>query len=289
MKSKKPSHLNGDKPNSGHTDNTKDNFSRTSQSDVREQKNIDNTMRLQVFISHAGVCSRRAAANLIKEGRVRVNKTTIYNSGERIDPTKDIVFVDEKICKIKKEYVYFMMNKPRKVESTNISFKDNADKRNEEKRTIKDIISKYYEGYIFSVGRLDYHSSGLLLFTTDGELCNRLTHPRYGVKKIYLVETKNEIPISLLKKWKEGIVINKIKYTLDKYFVNPKNPQEVEITLKEGKNCEIRNVCEHYHILIKKLHRIAFGPIKLGTLKGGAVRTLSRSEIESLYRVGQLQ
>lgn len=255
-----------------------------------ETDSAETSMRLQVYISQSGICSRRAAAVLIEEGRVAVNKQVIIEAGHRIDPKYDKVSVDGKLCMPSLQHTYFMMNKPKKVESTNISYRAglSREEKSEQKKTVRDIVMRYYDKHIFSVGRLDYHSSGLLLFTTDGALCNRLTHPKYGIKKTYRVETKTELPYKLLEKWKLGIRIQGIHYTLDTYYKHPKRPLEIEITLSEGKNREIRAVCEHYHIFIKTLHRISCGNVKIGNLKGGLMRSLHTYEIEKLYRITDL-
>lgn len=242
-------------------------------------KNND-SIRLQVYLSHAGICSRRSAITWIEEGRVKVNRQVVTEPGRRVNITHDKVQVDGKPCTIHTDYVYYMLNKPRKVESTNTSTHNTGFEH--PRRTVQNIISRYYDKHIYSVGRLDYHSSGLLLFTNDGVLCNYLLHPRYEVEKTYVLETKQPFPLKMLENWKEGITINKVVYTLYKYTIH--TPTSVELILREGKNREIRTICEHYHIIIKRLHRIQFACLQIKTLPVGKARALTSSEIERLYR-----
>lgn len=248
----------------------------------------DTTIRLQVYLSHSGVCSRRNASKLIESEQVKVNNTIINIPGYRVNIYKDTIQVHNKICKLLPNQVYFMMNKPIKVESTNKShtYDPNAC---DNRKTVKDIINKYYDKHIFSIGRLDYHSSGLLLFTTDGELSNRLMHPKYGIEKKYILETKNRVDDSILTQWLQGITINGITYTIYRFYRLNHKSHKIELILKEGKNREIRNVCEKFNILIKRLHRINIGPISIGNIKTGIVKPLTKREILLLYKSVKLQ
>ena len=243
--------------------NKKDSMHNKQSKDEREEDS--NTIRLQVFLSHAGICSRRAAIPLLESEAVQVNKKIVTNPGFRVKPDIDVVSVHNQIYKMKQKFEFFMMNKPRKVESTNKSHTYDP-YSDDNRRTVKDIMLKYFDGYIYSVGRLDYHSSGLLVFTTDGTLCNQLTHPRYGVEKTYELETTHEFPEKILLKWLHGIKSEDKSqtYTLRKYKII--TPTKVELILQEGKNREIRNVCDKFGLIVKRLHRTKIGNLYLGKL-----------------------
>lgn len=254
----------------------------------------DGTMRLQSFLSQRGVCSRRGSVELLSARQVTVNGTVVTEPGFRIDPTRDAVLVRGAAVSAPSAHRYLLFHKPVQVESTNARLAGRL--------TSADYIRHYHKGHIFCAGRLDYMSSGLMIYTTDGDLAYRLTHPKYEVKKTYLVQAAVEIPEELLRAWKQGIVIDGVRYTLTSFcYERPQKhaekPREkygekygenfgarfaeqdpaasrsnVSLVLREGKNREIRVVFAHGNIPIRTLHRTAIGPFTLGDLEVGEVR-----------------
>ncbi len=228
-------------------------------------------MRLQVFLSHSGVASRRSSAEIILAGRVKVNERLITKPGHHVT-TADSISVDNLIISPEVEKLYIMLHKPAKV----ISSAHDPEGR----ETVIDIVSPSFAKYMFPVGRLDYMSTGLMLLTNDGYFAQHLGHPRSGYTRKYEVQSATKIPRELLMKWQRGINIEGIQYKLTKFQYL--NPRKVIVILNEGKNREIRRVFETEHIAITSLHRIQFGSLSLGNLKAGKFREISAGEVKKL-------
>ncbi len=252
----------------------------------KELQNKKTTMRLQSYLSLSGVCSRRNAIEKIRSGKVTVNKTVVTAEGYRVETTHDIVRYNGKICSLKTLYVYFLLNKPTEVESTNANTTIG-------KKASIEYIRPYYKEHIFYAGRLDFMSSGLMVYTNDGELVYMLTHPKYAIKKRYTVKSTKKITGVMLAEWKKGIIIDKIRYTLDSYsritssvkkISYKKHPylHKVHICLTEGKNREIRNVFAHFKIPIQSLHRTALWKFELGNIPVGGVQALKADCVKKL-------
>lgn len=227
-------------------------------------------IRIQKFLSEAGVCSRRQAEEYIKGGLIKVNKKIINELGTKIDPEKDLVEFNNKVVK-KEYYVYIILNKPVGYVS---SFSHKG------KKTLSDLIKiKQHLGY---AGRLDEYSEGLMLLTNDGDLINKLTHPKYEHEKEYLVETVQPLADSVIKRFESGI-------TLCEGRTNPAkiirlSPTKFRIILNEGKNRQIRRMLAIVKIKVKKLKRIRIGGLDLGSLKPGMYRYLTAEEIAVLKK-----
>lgn len=230
--------------------------------------------RLDSYLSKAGLCSRRHAKKLIERGKVDVNGTVCTLPARTIDSKNDRVECNKTTCVIS-DYVYFAFNKPEKVESTN-----KIQRENRHRKTARSFLLSEYSKHLFSIGRLDYRSSGLMLFTNDGELCYQLSHPKFKVEKTYEVSSDQQIPEQILKKWQKGLKIGTVQFNLKKYRYE--TPKKVELVLTEGKNREIRRVFEHYSISIKRLHRSHFATITLRALRAGEFRILTNTEILTL-------
>ena len=233
--------------------------------------------RLQKIISRAGLASRREAERWILDGRVSVNGTVISKLGSQADPAKDSIKVDGKRIKPAAAPLYFAFHKPPGV----ITTLNDPQRRPDLTQFIEKLGRKQR---VFPVGRLDYNSTGLLLLTNDGELTGRLTHPRFGVKKVYRVKlsacpTAEEL--TLLRKGirlEDGVTASARARVLEKLKKNA----WVEIEIHEGRKREIRRIFETLGYFVEKLIRVRVGPISLGFLPPGEIRPLSQLEIKAL-------
>jgi 23S rRNA pseudouridine2605 synthase len=231
-------------------------------------------VRLQKFLAEAGLASRRAAEQIIREGRVAVNGDTVSELGRKVDPAHDRVAVDGKPVKAKRK-IYLALNKPRGLVCS----------RNDElgRATIYELLPKEW-GHLHSIGRLDFNSEGLLFLTNDGELSLRVTHPRYGVRKKYVATVAGRVEEQMLRKFERGIFSEgeKLKAEKARLISSSGSQSVVELELAEGKYREVRRMFETQGRTVKKLQRIQIGKIKIGELKPGKWRTLTESEIKSL-------
>ncbi|HSX19348.1 MAG TPA: pseudouridine synthase [Candidatus Saccharimonadales bacterium] len=242
-------------------------------------------MRLNKFLAHAGVASRRKVDLQIEEGKVLVNNKKAV-LGQRIDPEKDKIIVNGKEITTKENLEYFILNKPVGVTSTVSD--------SHAKKTVLDIVK--VKSRVYPVGRLDLNSKGLILLTNDGDLANRLTHPRYHVPKVYQVLYIGSITGEKIGRIEKGIELEeparnashsdagggKTKEAKVKTITNDGNKTLLEITLYEGRKRQIRRMAEKLHLHIISLKRMAIGPIQLGDLESGKFRSLSAQEIKDL-------
>lgn len=231
-------------------------------------------VRLQKYLADAGLASRRASERFVIEGRVSVNGVPVTELGVKVDPAKDRVSVDGAPVKVRRK-IYVALNKPRGLVCS---------KKDEHGRpTIHELLPKEWS-HLNSVGRLDYNTEGLIFLTNDGDFSLRLTHPRYGITKIYVVTTEGRVDESVPEKFVKGIWDSGEKLHAAKArIVSSSNAQSVlEVHLTEGKNREVRRLCESQRLTVKRLRRIQIGKIKLGELREGKWRTLTEPEIKSL-------
>jgi len=233
--------------------------------------------RLHKFLARCGVCSRRKAEELILEGKVKVNKNVVKKLGVKIDPDKDIVEVEGRIIR-PSDFVYIMLNKPAGYIT---SLKDEWGRP-----TVLELI-KGIKQRVFPVGRLDLDSEGLLLLTNDGELAFRLTHPRYHVKKRYVVRAKGILTSKDLRSLKEGVELEDGKALPAEVRVLKleKETTLLEISLKEGRKRQIKRMFKAVGHPVLYLKRIAFGPLTLGDLPKGTFRMLTSEEVKMLYEI----
>ncbi len=232
-------------------------------------------MRLQKYLALCGVASRRTAENMITEGRVSVNGSVITTLGVKIIPGKDVVVVDKKIVHIVENKVYIMLNKPKGYVTT---VKDNFDRK-----TVLDLIPASL-GRVYPVGRLDYDTEGLLLLTNDGDFTYRLTHPSQEISKTYLAVVQGVPNAEALSALRKGVVIDGRKTDPAQVILKKKNEISalLQITIHEGRNRQVRKMCEAVGHQVVKLRRIAEGPLRLGDLPLGSFRHLTEAEIASL-------
>ncbi len=232
-------------------------------------------MRLQKFLAHAGVASRRAAEEIIAAGRVSVNKKIITQLGTKVNPRQDDVRVDGKKITLPQKHVYIMLNKPRYVLSTT---RDGWGDR----KTVLDLVD--VPERVFPVGRLDFESEGLILLTNDGELAQKLTHPSYRHEREYEVLLDRNLDRDALRRWRAGgfEVDGKPVAPMKVERLRSDAPNWLRITLTEGRKRQIREVAEQLGYPVITLVRVRFGSLKLGNLKPGAWRHLSPREVDQL-------
>ncbi|GHV56353.1 pseudouridine synthase [Spirochaetia bacterium] len=228
-------------------------------------------LRLQAYLAHAGVASRRASEKLITEGRVAVNGRVVTVLGEKVLPT-DEVSLDGKPVKPENRLRYLALNKPPEYICSS------ADPQN--RPLALELLPADIKERLYSVGRLDFLSSGLILFTNDGDFAAKIGHPSAEIEKEYLVEATGIIPDSVSQAFAEGITIDGVYYQSRE--IEKIGRKTLRICLVEGKNREIRRVFSHFHLHPRKLHRIRIGPVLLGGLLSGESRGLTDKELREL-------
>ncbi len=243
---------------------------------MKESKQI----RLQKFIADCGITSRRKAEDLIVTGRVTVNGDIVKELGTKVDPSTDAVLVDGKIADLGAvEKIYMVMNKPRGVMTT---VNDP-----EGRKTVIDLCKEISER-IYPVGRLDYLSEGLLLMTNDGELANEIIHPSSNIIKVYEVKVFGSVTESILKTLRNGVHIDGVKVAPKSVRVIGQLPTKtwLEFRIAEGKNREIRRMCEAAELTVDKLRRVAIGGLAVEGISPGNYRLLSKKQLKNAIGLG---
>ncbi|MGI3224653.1 pseudouridine synthase [Streptomyces sp. GTA36] len=232
--------------------------------------------RLQKVLARAGYGSRRACEELVEQSRVEVNGEIVVEQGMRVDPENDEIKVDG-LTVATQSYQFFSLNKPAGVVST---MEDN-----EGRQCLGDYVTNR-ETRLFHVGRLDTETEGVILLTNHGELAHRLTHPKYGVKKVYLAHIVGPIPRDLGKQLKDGIQLEDGYAKADHFRVVEQTGKNylVEVTLHEGRKHIVRRMLAEAGFPVDKLVRVSFGPITLGDQKSGWLRRLSNTEVGMLMQ-----
>ncbi len=240
----------------------------------------DNKIRLQKFLAENGVASRRKSEELIERGKVRVNGHPAQ-LGDKVDPRRDLVTVSgERVEPVASGNVYIMLNKPRGYVTT---MSDEMGRK-----CVAELVSEIEER-IFPVGRLDKDSEGLLLFTNDGEFANMMTHPSMHISKTYRVTVKPRADETQLISLSSGVVIDgKKTMPASVQVLNDEGDRSVlQITIHEGRNRQIRKMCEEVGLETIRLKRISMGSLKLGSLGIGKFRELKKEEVSALKRAAQ--
>lgn len=241
----------------------------------------DNKIRLQKFLAENGVASRRKSEELIERGKVRVNGHPA-SLGDKVDPQRDLVTVSgERVVPPEKtQNVYVMLNKPRGYVTT----------MNDEmgRKCVAELVEDIEER-VYPVGRLDRDSEGLLLFTNDGEFANMMTHPSMHISKTYRVTVKPAADEQQLVDLSSGVVIDGKKTMPASVQVMSETADRsvIQITIHEGRNRQIRKMCEAVGLETIRLKRISIGSLKLGTLSVGTYRELKKEEVAALKRSAQ--
>ena len=233
--------------------------------------------RIQKIMSEQGLCSRRAAEQIIAEGRVKVNGHPV-KVGDKMDPNRDVLHVDDERIYIQKnqQLYYLALYKPRGYVTTA------SDELG--RKTVMDLVSDI-PARLYPVGRLDKDSEGLLLMTDDGAFINMLTHPSGGVGKLYRVTVNPRATEQQIIEMSSGVVLDdgvKTRPCVIHVVVDEPGRSVLEITLHEGRNRQIRRMCSAVGLQVVRLRRSAEGPVKLGMLQPGEYRELKKSEINAL-------
>lgn len=230
--------------------------------------------RIQKVLARAGVGSRRAVEEMIAAGRIHVNGTRAELGG-RIDPDKDEVLLDGSPVPLRADLIHFLLNKPVGVVSTAVD--------TEGRTTVVDLVET--EQRVWPVGRLDVESEGAILVTNDGDLALKLTHPRYGVAKTYLAEVQGDVGGSALRLLRRGVELEDgLTAASEAHIVDKGGGRTLlEIAIREGRNRQVRRMCEAVGHPVHRLVRTAIGPLSLGRLKPGRSRRLGPLEVRALY------
>lgn len=235
-----------------------------------KKKSESSEIRINKFISQSGICSRREADNLIKKGLVSINGKKCITLGQKIK-VSDKVFIDKKEIQQEKK-IYILLNKPKDFITTN--------KDTHGRRTVFELLKGVNER-VFHVGRLDRKTTGLILFTNDGDLTKKLTHPSHKVKKVYYVKLDRALEESDLKKIKLGIRIDEESVNVNNISRLDKK-DEVGVEIHIGKNRIIRKIFESLNYKVDKLDRVLFGTLTKKNLPRGKWRKLNENEIRTL-------
>ncbi len=233
-------------------------------------------MRIQKALSDCGFTSRRKAEEMIKQGRIKINGHPAV-IGASVNPNRDVITVDGErvMTNQKKQNIYIALNKPRGYVT---SLSDELGRK-----TATELVSDLGTR-VYPIGRLDRNSEGLLLMTNDGEFANQMMHPKYKVSKNYRVTVKNAVTDDQVTKMASGVVIDGRKTEPCEIVVLEKSPERsvMQIVLREGRNRQIRKMCESVGLTVSRLKRISVGAVKLGVLQPGEYRHLTARELELL-------
>ena len=236
-------------------------------------------MRLQKYLASCGVASRRKCEAYILEGKVTVNGKVVNTLGTQVEANDEVCFCGKKV-NLQEEYVYYMLNKPVGYVTTVQDEKERA--------TVLDLIEDDAHR-VYPVGRLDYHTSGLLLLTNDGELTYELTHPKHHVNKCYEVKVKGHLSEAAQYALRNGVVLDGRKtYPAQLKVLQEHDKQTLfQLTIHEGRNRQVRRMCKAVGYPVLSLKRISVGKLTLGHLEEGSYRHLTEKEVHYLKQMGQ--
>jgi 23S rRNA pseudouridine2605 synthase len=235
--------------------------------------------RLQKILSQAGVASRRAAEQMIVEGRVSVNGKTVTELGSKADLDRDHIKVDGRLIHAPKRLVYIVLYKPNNTVTTVSDPQGRA--------TVMELLRGVKER-VYPVGRLDYHSEGLLLLTNDGEIANSITKAATHLPKVYVVKANGNLTDDQQEQFRRGVPLSgRRTMPASLKLIKPGENPWYEVTLHEGRNQQIRLMFKHFGYLVEKLRRVRIGPIEIGPLKPGQHRYMDDEEVGKLKRAIQ--
>ena len=246
---------------------------------IERKPKPEEKMPLNKYLAHCGVCSRRDAALLIKEGKVKVNAKEIIEPGYKVEH-EDIVTVNGKKIHISKNLVYILLNKPKDYITTT----DDPKKR----KTVLDIIKSATKERVYPVGRLDRNTSGVLLITNDGELAQKLTHPSNEVKKIYAVTLNKPLEKKDFDKILKGVILEDGPAPVDVLaYSDAKDKSQIGVEIHSGRNRIVRRIFESLGYEVKNLDRVMFAGLTKKNVEGGKYRFLTEKEIRNLKFFGK--
>lgn len=238
---------------------------------AEQAANLEAPMRLNRFIALAGICARREADKLIAAGKVRVNGTVVKELGTKVVPGKDKVVYNRRELRIKR-FEYLLMNKPKGLITT---VKDERGRS-----TVMRVVQNYTRARLFPVGRLDRNTTGLLLFTNDGELAEKLTHPKSEVPKLYHVHLNMDVDPSHIAQLRKGIELEDGPIKADKIsYIEEDVRNEIGVRIHSGRNRIVRRMFEHLGYKVEALDRIGFGPLTKKKLPRSKCRFLTEKEV----------
>jgi 23S rRNA pseudouridine2605 synthase len=234
--------------------------------------------RLQKILAHAGIASRREAETIIVSGRVAVNGMVVTELGSKADPYSDRITLDGKPVRIVSEKVYILLNKPAGYVTT---------MKDPQGRPVVNDLVKGVRERVYPVGRLDYNTEGLLLMTNDGELANRLAHPRHEVEKEYMVRVRGEVLPEQMQQLCEGVELDDgmSAPAVVKLIRESENNTWISIVIHEGRYRQVRRMCEAVGLTVVRLKRTRYAFLETGNLKVAACRHLSAGEVSRLYAI----
>ena len=247
------------------------NFPDNSSQKGQENSSDEKLCRLQVYLAHAGVASRRASEKIILDGRVSVNGKVVTELGTKVSEN-DQVFVDGNLVKPEEEKRYILLNKP---SGYVCSLSDEKDRP-----VASELIKDSFSERLYNVGRLDMFSQGLIIFTNDGDFASKLSHPSSELEKEYIVESSVPLPRTLAQDFMKGLRVDGVFYKCKE--AQDMNARKMRIVLLEGKNREIRNVFASREVGIRSLTRVRIGNVTISGLKSGQWRELSSEEVKGL-------
>lgn len=243
----------------------------TSRKNTPIPKGADEPMRLNKYIAHSGLCSRRQAAEYVKAGEVLVNDKVEINPAYQVQPD-DVVKYQGKVVKPQEERVYLLMNKPKNVITT---LKDERGRK-----TVIDLIRPKIKERVYPVGRLDRDTTGLLILTNDGELAMKLAHPTYEVKKFYQVTLDQPVSEKHIQQIREGLTLEDGPAPVDGVdYVKGRGKDEVGIEIHIGRNRIVRRIFEHFGYVVKRLDRVYYAGLTKKDLPRGFFRHLTEKEV----------
>ncbi len=246
-------------------------------SSAREAKRDVELVRLNKYLADQGVASRRACDELIAKGKVTVDGDIVTELGVKVNPLTQVVEIDGHHLRPERaERKYYVLHKPSGVVCTN--------ERRETRPRAVDLITDPNKGRIYTVGRLDEDSTGLIVLTSDGEFAERVSHPRFGVPKTYLVKVSGRMTDEEVQRIREGVHLAEGRTAGARVVVLKRSPQQssLEITIREGKNREVRRMLARVGAKVRSLQRVRIGPLTVRGLREGRWRAMSRDEVEAL-------
>ena len=232
-------------------------------------------IRLNRYIAHSGVCSRRDADELIADGKIKVNKIVVTEMGYKVMPGDEVFYAGKLLSK--ENYIYVLLNKPRDFITTTEDTHD--------RKTVMDLVKKAGDERIFPVGRLDRHTTGLLLLTNDGDLAEKLSHPSHEVRKIYKVSLNTPLLPEHFEQIKEGITLEDGPVTVDDIAYASDDGTDVGVEIHLGRNRIVRRLFEHLGYTVSRLDRSVYAGLNKMNLPRGKWRFLTDQELKRLKRI----